>query len=313
MPPDVSDEVPADSVIQLRFSSEDGSISDLNAAEVAEVLQGLVQFTSQMTAAGLFESPVGPTVRVRPPKAGSFELVAVLQWAHENPAVAAAMVGPTTVGAVTVAIRVGTRLFRGVTAKDVERLDDGKTAKITWSDETVQEVPVGVWDRINKARHPTKAALRKIMAPLGDDATRLEIDSGREIAGDVDSPTMVLDRADYRAVAAADPAPADRSRTFETEATLLSVDFRRGEPWRIETRDGTRRTSRKATLEDESYQRELDNGLALGKNDLLILRIQEVETKPGERTTRRWSIVKVLARRAGGGDGDDGSPPGTAS
>lgn len=60
-------------VVQLRFADMDDSVMDLNAAEAAEVLQGMVEFTGQLARAGALGD--GPLRRC-----GSAHLARVLRF-----------------------------------------------------------------------------------------------------------------------------------------------------------------------------------------------------------------------------------------
>lgn len=300
-----------DGLVQLHFSDVEGSLHDLNAAEVAEVLQGLVEFTSQMAKAGLFGEGFPPVVRVRPPQRGSFTLEAVLQFAQGNPELATAMYG-TAAGAVAMAIRTAARSLRGVTPSDFEHLDNGNV-KVTWSNGSVEEMRPKVWKELSSQKKPTKRALRKLMAPLSDDVNSLEVRSAgtQEATEEVlkTEPEVVLERSDYRIAVTADPDPEDETEVFDVEAAMLSIDFRPGEKWRIETRQGSRRTERSAKMEDDEFQQALDDGRALRKSDILQLRIREVLSVKNGRSHRDWTIVKVVSQRRGSSDDDGEASP----
>lgn len=113
-----------DGLVQLRFADEAGQIQDLNAAELAEVLQGLVEFTGQMARAGLFGDGPPPEVRVRPPQEGSFIVEALITWAVANPEAALGM-AMTAGGALTKALEFAIRKMRGVQVADFDYLDNG--------------------------------------------------------------------------------------------------------------------------------------------------------------------------------------------
>lgn len=139
------------------------------------MLQGLVEFTGQMAAAGLFGDGIPPEVRVRPTQEGSFIIEAVLHWTAANPEVAAGVVMPPAAGLV-VALRAAVRRLRAAPS-DFDYLPNGNV-KIRWGDETVDEVPQGVWNELNKNRRRRKRTLRKLLGPLGHDADRLEVRDG---------------------------------------------------------------------------------------------------------------------------------------
>lgn len=296
-----SDEV-ADGLVQLRFADEAGQVQHLNAAELAEVLQGMVAFTSQMARSGLFGDGPPPEVRVRPTQEGSFIVEALVLWAGENPE-GAVSIAFTAGGALMKALDFAFRNLRGVSMSDFQYLDNGNV-KVNWADNTVQEVPQGVFNELKKAKRSTKKALRQLLAPLGDDVDTLEVRDGRPSDETEDvlrsEAAVVVDRTDYRIAAAESDEVEEEIRTFDTEAELRSIDFRAGEKWRVKTPHGVRQ----ATIEDEDFLRRLDEGMALHKNDLFDVTIREVATTRNGRTTREWSLERVTRKRRGGDDVD---------
>jgi hypothetical protein len=298
----------SDGLVQLRFSDEGGQIHDLNAAEMAETLQGLVEFTSQMAKAGLFGDGPSPELRVRPPQEGSVILEAVLQWVGENPegAVGSAMAAG---GALAQGINMGLKRLRGEEPSDFERLDNGDI-KVTWPNDRVDQVPEKVWDQLRATKKPTRKALRKLMAPLSDDADSLEVRDGtaNETTEDIlrSEPEVVASRDDYRAAVVEVDDISENTSTFEAEMQLTSIDFRRGEKWRIKTLDG----ERQAMMEDEEFLLQLDRGMALHKNDIFDVTIREVSTTKNGRTSRDWSLIKVKRKRRGVDDGNGESSSG---
>lgn len=300
-----------DGLIQLRFSDDEGKIKDLSAAEMAEALQGLVSFSSEMAKSGLFGHGMAPEVRVRPPKEGSFIIEALVMWAGENPE-AAMGTAVTAGGAIVQALNVGVRKLRGSEIEDFEVLDDGQFVKVKWQNGPAQQIPRPVWDKLQRMKRPTRKALRQLMAPLGDDVDRLEIRDGSPVATTQDvlatDPDIVASRDDYR-IANAEPDEVEEETTvFETEAQLTTLDFRPGEKWRISTPEGTRR----ASIEDVDFLRKIDNGLAIHKTDILDVEISEVKTTKNGRTKREWSIINVIRKRPGANH-DDHEPPATPS
>lgn len=293
-----------DGVVQLRFADERGDVHDLNAAELADVLQGLVEFTGQMARAGLFGDGVPPEVRVRPPQQGSVIVEAIVQWTGENPEAAAGMLFPTAGAGVVYSLKVALRKLRGSEVADFEHLENGNV-KLNWSDGTVSEVQATVWKVLNEQKRSTKRALRKILAPLSDDVDRLEIRDGRPEDETRDvltaEPELVMDRTDYRTAAHESDDEEEEISTFDVEAQLTSIDFRTGEKWRVRTARG----ARQATIEDDDFLRQLDEGMALHKNDLFDVTVHEVATTRNGRTTREWSLTKVTRKRQGGHDGGD--------
>lgn len=300
-----------DGQVQLHFADDDGTLHDVDAAELAEALQGLVEFTGQMARTGLFGEGAPPRVRVRPPSSGSVTITTILHFAHENPEIATAMY-VTAAGAVAQTLRVAVRLLRDEPVVDFEHLDNDMV-KIEWKGGEAQEVPLKTWNELNAGKKRTRRALAKIMRPLGGDVTKLEVRSAGTEASPAEvtaaEPELVLDRADYAQAVVEEPDPEDEIQYFEVEAALLAVDFRRGEKWRIETRQGDRRRARSAHMEDEEFLLRLDRGLRLSKNDILRLRIREVSSVTKGRTSTEWTIVEVVSQRRGVGDGEGEESP----
>lgn len=294
-----------DGVVQLRFGDEEGTLHDLSAAEVAEVLQGMVAFTSQMAKAGLFGDVMAPQLRVRPPREGSVVLETLVHFTQGETWVAAGSIVGAGVGLVH-AVNVAARKLRKTQVSDFEHLDDDRV-KIKWDDGTVDELPATAWAELNAEKKKTKQALSKIMSPLGDDVTRLEVRGAgtQENTEDVlaTEPDAVLDRTDYREAVAVVPDPEDQVDVFEIEATLTSVDFREGKGWRIEVQREGQRTERSVEVEDRVFLRSLDAGRPLHKDDILNVKIRQVTKVRNGRNGTDWAIIEVLSQRRGGGDG----------
>lgn len=306
----------AEGLLQLRYTDEAGEITDLNAAELAEVLEGLVAFTSTMAKKGLFGDGPPPEIRVRPPREGSFIIDALVVIGDGVDALVSAydalgldndtvetgrdMVVAT---ALAKAIGVGTRAIRGNRPVDVDDMADGRV-KVRWADQTFDVVPRKVWDELETMKRPTKRAMRKILAPLSDEADMLEVRPGSpkderdELSTKV--PMVVADRGDYRAAAHEPDDVEEVPFTFESEAQLTSIDFRRGEKWRVSTTQGTRM----ATIEDSDFLRALDQGMALHKNDVFDVTVEGVATTKNGRTTTEWTLTRVVRKRRGVDDGD---------
>lgn len=293
-----------DGVVQLRFGDDEGTLHDLSAAEMAQVLQGMVEFTSQMAKAGLFGDVMPPQVRVRPPKPGSVVIETVLQFTQTDTWTAAGEILAFGIGLVH-AVNVATRKLRRTQVTSVTAFGDNDVI-IQWQDGTVDQVPGTVWEELKDEKKKTKKALGKIMAPLGDDVTRLEIrgagteeDSDSVLASD---PGAVLDRDDYLVAVAVAEDPDDQERTFEIEAALTSVDFREGKGWRIEVRQDGTRTERSVTVADRDFLRSVDEGRPVHKDDILRVRVHEVAKVRNGRNSTDWTIVEVLSQRRAGGD-----------
>lgn len=292
-------------IIQLRFRDEEGTTKDINAAELAEVLQGIVSFTSVMAQAELFGSALPPTVRVRPPVEGSFVIEALLTWtqqAVEKEPVGAVGVGLTAAGSLAKAIFVGIKRLRGAIAEDYEYLPNGQI-KVKWGDGTVNEMPPKVWDRLKELKRPTKKAMRQLMAPLGDDVDFLEVREAHPDASTEETliaePEAVATRDDYKVAAIESDETHEERRDFEMELQLQSIDFRQGQRWRVLTSDGG---SRLAAIEDRDFLRELDAGSAIHKDDVFWASVHEVDTIKNNRHSREWTITKIVKRKRLGGE-----------
>ena len=194
--------------------------------------------------------------------------------------------------------------FRGITVRDFSELE-GDTVKVNWSDDTVDEIPLRAWTELNRAPRKNKRALKKIMAPMSDEATVLEVRAGRvdESTEDLlaDVPDAISDRMDYRVLAAEPDEIEERLNVFDAEAELLSVDFRPGQKWRV----GTPHGERSVEIEDMDFLRSLDHGLALHKGDLLDVTIRETVTVKNGRTTTEWVVTHAALKRRRGDTGDD--------
>jgi hypothetical protein len=293
----------SDGVVQLRFSDEGNTLTDINAAEFAEVLQGLVEFTSDMYKTGMFGDGLVPTVRVRPPVEGSFIIEAIIQYASTNPieTITGAM---SAGGGIVMALNVAVKKLRGFEPADIEHLDNGNV-KVIWANGGVDEIPDAAWKDLNAEKRKTRKTLRKIMAPLGDDVAQLEVRTGSVEDSTEDllqaAPAVVMGLPDYSAAATEVNEESETVSNFEAEAQLRSIDFRPGEKWHIQTLHGTRQ----ATMEDEDFLLQLDRGMALHKNDIFNVMIRETKTTKNGRTTKAWSLTQVTLKRRGDDDGDD--------
>ncbi|ROP60319.1 hypothetical protein [Curtobacterium sp. ZW137] len=291
-----------DGVMQLRFADDSNSVHALNAAEVAEVLQGIVEFTSDMAKHGLFGDGMPPEVKVRPVREGSFIIDAILQFASDNPEVATALSGGAGV-VITKAAEIAVKVLRGTPMESAQEMSDGGMI-ITWKGGGVNTVPKDAWRRINAMKRPTRKAVQKLLAPLANEAEVLELRGG-----DVNTPSEALSSAepefvatpsDFRDASFEADDVEEEVETFETEARLQSIDFRPGQKWRVATTDGTRL----ATIEDEEFLRGLDEGIALHKNDIFQVTIREVRTITNGRVATDWSITNARRTKRGSDDGD---------
>lgn len=292
-----------DGVLQLRYLTESGDDSELNAALLAEAIQGLVEFTSELANSGAFGSGAPPELKIRPISQGSFLVDAVITWSGANPEAAVGL----TVYAGDLLIRAfasAKRMVQGAIVTDYTDLENGYV-KLNWSDGDVDEVSIVVWKALKSKPKKTRRALKKILAPMSDDAYQLELRAGRpeDTSGDIlEEPSeVVADRSDYRILAAEPEDIEERVEIFTTEAELLSVDFRTGEKWRIRTPEG----SRLVDIEDNDFLIKIERGLPLHKGDVLDVEIRENVTITNGRRRTEWTILKAQLRRRGDGGQSD--------
>jgi hypothetical protein len=310
--------------LTLRFIGEeqDGQqLHELRAAHVAEVLQGVVGLTRDFDKAGVFheEGPAGAEVLVRPAKEGSF-LIEVVRVATENwdtvkatadtVAAAAAATGVPTLSTI---IWWATKSVRA-DVKDFTYLENGHV-KVTWQDDTAEEVPAAAWKELQTRKRRRKKQLRQIMAPLADPRvtelnvaapTEPETDTDQSAEQDSSPQKFVLKRVDYDAVRPEDEIK-ETSDVFEVQARMSAIDFDDPTKWRVKP-DGRART---VTVKDEKFLRQVAQGLAITPQDTFSLHVREDATVKNGRTRTKWIVEKVeRLRRADSGDEsqEHGSP-----
>jgi hypothetical protein len=293
---------PVDS-LTLRFTGEDkdgADLHELRAAHVAEVLQGVVGLASDFSDAGAFgDGPGGAEVLVRPAREGSF-ILEVVRWAEENPDLAVAATTVAGVPSLSSIIFWSTKSARA-DVSDFEHLDNGNV-KVSWQDDTVDEIPRAAWEQLRKRKRRRKKHLRQIMAPLSDSRVNaLEVnDEDRSETDGLDAPaTFTLARPDYDAVRPDDEIE-ERQRIFETEAQMSAIDFDDAKKWRVKTKDRTR----SAIVEDEKFLSQVSSGLAIRKSDIFNLKVREDVTTKNGRTRRRWTVLEVLSHKRSAYDDD---------
>jgi hypothetical protein len=310
-----------DGVVQLRFADDGDNVRDISASDLADVLSGLVEFSSELAKSGEFGDGIAPRVRIRAPKEGSFVIEAVV-WLQENPiaamglataGTAAATAFGTAAGkAVVTAISTGVRNLRGQKPTDFSYLENGDV-KVKWEDGSVSELRKETWDKLQEMKRPTRRALSKILTPLNTDADRLEV---RE-ASVTETTDQILStpaetvavRGDFLAAITEPDDSYENERIFETEATLGSIDFGTNQKWRVET---TSEGTRKANIEDLDFLHGLDRGDAIHKNDIFWLKIRETVTKErGRNASTEWAVIEVKRTKRGDTDGysRDGTAP----
>lgn len=290
--------------LTLRFDGEEkdgAALHELRAAHVAEVLQGLVGLSSDFDKAGAFgDGPAGSEVLVRPAQEGSFLLEVVrvvVEHGNEIKEVAAAT-GVPTLGAI---IWWATRSARA-DVKDFDYLENGNV-KITWQDDTSEEVPAPVWRELQVRNRRRKKHLRQIMAPLSDprvSAVEVQSQPTPELEAGQQAPEpYTLTRPDYDAIQPDDDVEETQD-VFETEAQMSAIDFDNRTRWRVKSKEGTR----SATVEDKDFLGEVAGGLAIRSSDIFRLRVREDAVQKNGKTRRKWTVLKVIShRRAANDDG----------
>ncbi|WP_138757670.1 hypothetical protein [Modestobacter altitudinis] len=290
--------------LTLRFvgAEEDGTpIHELRAAHVAQVLQGLVELSSDFGKAGAFgDGPGGSEVLVRPAQEGSF-IIEVIRFAQDNWETATAM-GVPSLGTV---LWWATKSVRA-DVKDFDRLENGNV-KVVWQDDTVDEIPARAWDALKKNKRRRKKQLRQIMTPLSDERiSALEVTSEPEPAADEadaatqDATSFTLTRPDYNAARPEDEV-TETHDVFETEARMSAIDFDDPTKWRVKTAD----EKRSATVEDEDFLRRVARGLAISQDDIFKLTVRRDTVVKNGRTTTTWTVLKVESHRKAARDNDD--------
>lgn len=287
--------------LTLRFDGkeDDGSpVHELRAAHVAEVLQGLVGLSNEFAKAGVFgDGPVGSDVLVRPAQEGSF-LIEVLRVVQENPEAAAGAVGFPSLSTVlwwaTKSVRAG--------VSDFDYLENGNV-KVTWQDNTAEEIPRAAWTELQKRNRPRKRHLRKIMAPLSDPrVASVEIESppAQKMPEHLNRPdSFTLTKPDYDATRP-DEEVNEQQIVFDTEAQMSAIDFDNPARWRVRTKEA----NRTATVEDEEFLGRVANGLAIRNSDIFRLTVREDTVEKNGRSRRTWTVLKVESHRRAAHDDD---------
>lgn len=291
--------------LTLRFIGEDENgepIHELRAAHVAEVLQGVVALASDFDKAGVFgaDGTGGSEVLVRAAKEGSF-LIEIIRVIGEEWGPLAAVTGVPSLSTViwwaTKSARAGVRGF--------DYLDNGNV-KITWQDDTAEEVPVAAWHELQKRSPRRKKQLRQIMAPLSDaQVSSLEV-AGVPGRADADTPddevpaVHVLTRPDYDAVKPDSEVEVDQD-FFEVEGQMSAIDFDDPTKWKVKIAGSKART---AKVEDQEFLLRIAEGLAIRKSDIFRVRVREDVTRKNGRTRTVWTVLHVESYRRAAGDED---------
>lgn len=289
--------------LTLRFNGQDDDgteLHELRAAHVAEVLQGLVGLSSDFSKAGAFgDGPAGSDVLVRPAQQGSF-VIEVVRFVQDNKAVISGggAIGVPTLGQIVWWATKSTR----ADVSDFQYLENGNV-KVSWQDNTVQEVPLAAWRELQKRNPRRKKQLRQIMAPLSDErVSSLEVErpsAPPEAEEGEDSVAFTLTRPDYNAVRPDDEI-SESQTIFETEAQMSAIDFDDPSRWRVKTTNGTRT----ATVEDAAFLTRVASGLAIRKTDIFRLRVREDMVEKNGRRRRKWTVLGVESHRRSANDDD---------
>ncbi|MCU1614695.1 MAG: hypothetical protein JWO98_2235 [Frankiales bacterium] len=291
--------------LTLRFVGEedDGTVlHELRAAHVAQVLEGLVGLTSDFAKAGAFgDGPAGSELLVRPAQDGSF-LIEVVRIVHDHWGAISAGGSSTGIPTVGAILWWATRSARA-DVKDFSYLDNGNV-KVSWQDNTVQEIPRAAWDELQKRERRRKKQLRQIMAPLSDDrVSSLEVQSPPEAeAGPAEQvKSFTLTKPDYDAVRPDDEEITEEQDIFEIEAQMSAIDFDNPKRWRVKTKGATRA----ATVEDQDFLGRVARGLAIRQTDIFRLRVRQDTVVKNGRARRTWTVLRVESFRRAAHDDDD--------
>jgi hypothetical protein len=304
-------------MIQLRFGDERGDYTDMNARDLAEVLQGLTTLVSDAQQAGVFGDAPPPEVRVLPIREGSVTIQAVVQWAVDNPELiewAKEVARDATSGGLLLGAGwvmkgvIGTALKRLRSRPEkVERLDNGNYL-IQWPGGAPEEVSPEVWDLVNKPSRRTRKAMAQLQAPMSEDATFMEVRAGEREADPkalLKTPTdVVADKRDY--YAAADSKVEENVVKVvhdDIEAQLRAINFSDPSKWQVAALGRTR----KATIDDAEFLSTVERGVQYGKNDIFRVTLVETTTvREGQRNKIDWTLTKVVRTRRGADDAEEG-------
>lgn len=306
----MSTELPSDdrfdaSLVQFRFVGGRADQHAIEAEDFSDCLRGLVDLAKVLESEGALGRNAKSELLVDPVRPGS---LIVDIWAAVTSGqpdlwgsldLWGAVVDGGVAGFIGLAIETGRRMFRDE-VDDFDYLDNGNV-KLTFRHGPPTEVPSGVWDALNRNRSKTRRALRRLMSTMDKSdsggADVLEVRTGAPGASSEDVSTgparITMTQRDYEAVE--DPDDDDSSLPDPTEFTVDVavdvVDFREQGDWRIRLRG---ESGRKATMADTAFQSQLDRGeLAISKDDVLNVTIEEQIVPREQRIRRDWRIIRV--------------------
>lgn len=301
--PHTPDNVPTEEVLQLRFTGSEADNHQISAWELAQALEGVAGFIEEMLQAVSPHEKVNVPVKVRPLQEGSLAvefIINVGNWIAANPEGAVALGGTSIGGFALGTIRAGMNIAKSGQPEDFEYQEHNDTYKVKWRGGLVEEVPAKAWQELQKEKKKTRKNLQKILNPIGNSAQQLELRSSYD--ADVESEVLLrqpaevtYDQSDYRAVSYEYDEEITHKRTFTTEASFTTLDFRPGKKWRVQSTQG----NRLATMADDGFQKQLDEGLKIGADDLFEIAVSEETTEKGGRTSVEWTIVQVRRTKIG--------------
>ncbi|MFW0169253.1 hypothetical protein [Rothia sp. P4278] len=295
------DSIPTEEVLQLRFTGSEANDHQLSAWELAQTLEGVAGFIEEMLQVSSQGEMVNDPVKVRPLQEGSVAIefvVNIANWVAANPEGALATIS-TGGGISLTSIRAGMNIAKHGLAEDFEYQEHNDTYKVKWRAGFSEEVPAKAWEALQKEKKKTRKNLQKILEPIGNSAQQLEMrtaDTATDSAKLMQEPAAVTyDQEDYRAVSYDYDEEVVHKRTFTAEASFTTLDFRPGKKWRVRSTQG----NRLATMADDGFQKQIDEGLKIGADDLFEITVFEETTEKGGRTSIEWTIVQVRRTKIG--------------
>lgn len=295
-------------IITFRFRGADPDgrpLHTLRAEHLADVLEGLHELAEDLEEAGIThgEQSLDTELYVKPAREGSFVLE-MIRTAAENPDATAAAIaqavpnkvewGIPTVGGVIWWVTKGMR----AEPKDVTPLEDGRV-KINWQDDTVDIVPEKAWTELQKKKKRRKKQLRKIMRPMEDPRVeKLEVRDRPMEEKEQEPPLYTLDKADYARTAPVEEEETS-TETFKSDGRIIALDFTNSRKWRVETPFGDRMVN----ITDETFLREVEEGMGVKKDDLFRMTIVVDTVKSGDRSKNTFTVVHI--ERIEDGEGDE--------
>lgn len=303
-----------DGVLQLRFTREGEGVFEVNAALLAETLRGMAELSGIAAEADLYGTVVAPELKVRPPREGSFEIdFVVFVQQHHDAIKAVTEVGVAVTGVGGAAGILGkffgwaTKAVRATVTK-TEELSDGAMTRVTWSDGDMEDLPTPAVRKLMQqtGKAKTRTALKKITAPLGDDAKLLEarVGGAEQPAEEIEAqaPEVVLTDRDHAAFSQEPPAAPPITRTFETEGRLQALDFKRPDKWRVTTPEAPQ--GRTVEVLDKQFLAQIAGGEAISAEDTFRFAIRETVDPSKKRRNKTWAILSVTSSGQRSHDGN---------